>query len=101
MVREWKGILGRYGQSVTLRQGEKAVQLRALVQPVLEEGRPQAEPTPLGLGRRNGSCIWARRSTPWTGTPGGVSGGAVPGPEGPPGGRDGLPLLVGGALPRG
>ena len=52
MVREWKGILSRYGQSVTLRQGEKTVQLRALVQPVLEESRPQAEPTPLGLGRQ-------------------------------------------------
>ena len=52
MTREWKGILSRYGQRVTLRQGEKAVQLRALVQPVLEESRPQAEPTPLGLGRQ-------------------------------------------------
>ena len=52
MTREWRGILSRYGQSVTLRQGEKAVQLRALVQPVLEESRPQAEPTPLGLARR-------------------------------------------------
>ena len=52
MVREWKGILSRYGQSVTLCQGEQSVQLKALVQPVLEESRPQTEPTPLGLGRQ-------------------------------------------------
>ena len=52
MVREWKGILSRYGQSVTLCQGERSVQLKALVQPVLEESRPQTEPTPLGLGRQ-------------------------------------------------
>ena len=102
MVREWKGILSRYGQSVTLRQGEKTVQLRALVQPVLEESRPQAEPTPLGLARRERFLyLGPAEHPPGPGHPGGVAGGAVPGPAGPPGGRDGLPLLVGGALSRG
>ena len=52
MVRAWKDILARYGQEVALCQGERTARLRAVVQPVLEESRPQAEPTPLGLGRQ-------------------------------------------------
>ena len=49
MVREWDGILARYGQTVTLLRGEESVTLRAFVQPVLEESRGQREPTPLGV----------------------------------------------------
>ena len=83
MTREWRGILSRYGQSVTLRQGEKAVQLRALVQPVLEESRPQAEPTPWAWGDRSAFCIWVRRSTPWAGTPWWSGRGSGSGSDGP------------------
>ena len=51
MEREWQDILARYGQAVTLRRGEAAVPLRALVQPLLDRGRDQEVPSSLGLGR--------------------------------------------------
>lgn len=50
MEREWQGILSRFGQQVTLCRGEERVSLKALLQPVLEEGTSQWQPTPLGLG---------------------------------------------------
>lgn len=53
MEQTWKGILGRYGQAVTLRRGEDAVSLRAFVQPALDRGVEQEVPGPLGLGRKD------------------------------------------------
>lgn len=47
MAEEWKSILARYGQSVTLRREGGETALRAFFQPV-EEKSPGAEPTPLG-----------------------------------------------------
>ncbi len=52
MEREWQEILRQYGQRVLVRRGEEQVSLRAFLQPVLEKGAPQQEPTPLGLGSR-------------------------------------------------
>lgn len=52
MERLWGDILERFGQEVTLREGEEAVTLHALVQPVLEREGLQEAPSPLGLERR-------------------------------------------------
>ena len=49
----WNHILDRFGHAVTLRGGEEAVSLRALVQPVLDQGREQETAGPLGLGRQD------------------------------------------------
>lgn len=46
--REWKDILARYGQKVTLCQGEERREIRAFLQPV-EEKAPGQIPTPLGV----------------------------------------------------
>lgn len=53
MEQTWRGLLNRYGQAVTLRQGEDAVSLRAFVQPALDKGMEQETPTPLGLGPKD------------------------------------------------
>jgi len=54
MDREWSAILRRYGQPVTVYEGEQAgVSLRAFLQPVLERGKEQEVPTPLGLRRED------------------------------------------------
>lgn len=53
MEQEWAGILARYGQSVTLRRGEEAASLQAFVQPVLDRGKLQEAPSPLGLERQD------------------------------------------------
>ena len=53
MEQTWQGILNRYGQAITLRQGENAVSLRAFVQPALDRGTEQEVPGPLGLGRKD------------------------------------------------
>jgi len=53
MEQTWNGILDRFGQEVTLRKGERSVSLRALVQPILERGKDQEAPSPLGLGRQD------------------------------------------------
>lgn len=53
MERIWSDILSRFGQEVTLRKGEETISLRALVQPVLERGRDQEVPSPLGLERQD------------------------------------------------
>ena len=50
MEREWQGILSKYGQPVTLVQGEERTPVRALIQPALDRGRDQEIPSPLGLG---------------------------------------------------
>lgn len=47
----WKGILARYGQKVTLLQGEARTQVRAFFQPVDQKAPGQA-PTPLGVAPR-------------------------------------------------
>lgn len=46
--REWKDILARYGQKVTLCRGEERREIRAFLQPV-EEKEPGRVPTPLGV----------------------------------------------------
>ena len=51
MEQEWKEILKRYGQSVSLCQGEQTVSLRAFVQPALSQDREQEVSSPLGLER--------------------------------------------------
>lgn len=53
MERMWGDILDRFGQDVVLREGEQAVPLRALVQPLLERGEDQEVPSPLGLRRQD------------------------------------------------
>lgn len=52
MDREWKGILARFGQKITLCKGGERTSLRAFVQPVLDRGKDQERPTPLGLRRQ-------------------------------------------------
>lgn len=52
MQREWRGILNRFGQQVILYRGEEEIPLRALLQPVLEEGKDGQRPTPLGMSRQ-------------------------------------------------
>lgn len=53
MEQTWKGILRRYGQTVTLRRGEDSISLRAFIQPALDRGKRQEVPGPLGLGRKD------------------------------------------------
>jgi len=53
MERLWDGILERFGQDVTLRDGENETPVRALVQPWLERSKEQEVPGPLGLGRQD------------------------------------------------
>lgn len=49
MDREWRSILARYGQNVTLRrEGMEDQALRAFLQPVLDREREQRLPSPLG-----------------------------------------------------
>ena len=51
MDREWTAILARYGQNVVLHRDGGKVQLRAFLQPVLDQRGEQAVPTALGLRR--------------------------------------------------
>jgi len=53
MDREWRAILAKYGQSVSVFDGEKSVHVRAFFQPVLEKSREQEVPSPLGLRRED------------------------------------------------
>lgn len=53
MEQEWEELLRRFGQDVTLCKGEERTCFRALVQPVLDRGKDQEIPTPLGLGRQD------------------------------------------------
>lgn len=55
MEREWRAILARYGQPVTVYQGEaeQGISLRAFLQPVLEKGTEQSLPSPLGMRRED------------------------------------------------
>lgn len=55
MGREWKAILARYGQSVTVYPDPagEGTALRAFLQPVLERGEGQLTPSPLGLRRED------------------------------------------------
>lgn len=52
MEREWRAILARYGQEMTLhhKTGERHL-VRAFFQPVLDKGEEQEVPSPLGLRR--------------------------------------------------
>ena len=52
MEQEWRDILARFGQAVTLRGAGVDSTLRALIQPVLDRGRDQEISTPLGVGRQ-------------------------------------------------
>lgn len=55
MGREWRAILAKYGQSVTVYDGEggMGVTVRAFLQPVLDRGAEQSVPSPLGLRRED------------------------------------------------
>ena len=53
MERLWAGILERFGQEVTLRNGRNEAAVKALVQPYLERSGEQESPGPLGLERKN------------------------------------------------
>lgn len=51
MKREWRAILGRYGQEVRLQSpGQEDVAVKAFIQPVLDK-ESQFVPSPLGLRR--------------------------------------------------
>ena len=52
MEQEWRDLLARFGQAVTLRGAGVDSTLRALIQPVLDRGRDQEISTPLGVGRQ-------------------------------------------------
>ena len=51
MGRAWRRGVGRYGQSVERGRGAERHTVKAFFQPV-EEKRPGAEPTPLGVAPR-------------------------------------------------
>lgn len=57
MTGQWKQILSRYGQNITLyrQDGEEGTVCRAFLQPVMEQNADffQQLPTPLGLVRRD------------------------------------------------
>lgn len=55
MEQVWKTILAQYGQKVTVyAEGEGAgVTLKAFLQPVLEPGKEQNVPSPLGMKRQD------------------------------------------------
>ena len=55
MEQTWRRILARYGQKVTLYpEGEgSSVTLKVFLQPVLEEGKEQCVPSPLGIKRQD------------------------------------------------
>lgn len=57
MTGQWKQILARYGQNITLyrQDGEEGTVCRAFLQPVMEQSADffQQLPTPLGLVRRD------------------------------------------------
>ena len=57
MTHQWKQILSRYGQNITLyrQDGEEGTVCRAFLQPVMEQSADffQQLPTPLGLVRRD------------------------------------------------
>lgn len=59
MGREWRAILAKYGQSVTVYTGEEGVgvTVRAFLQPVLDRKAEQSVPSPLGL-RREGRVLY-------------------------------------------
>lgn len=52
MDREWKAILARHGQNVTLVNGSARRGVRAFLQPVPDKGEGQT-PSPLGLRRED------------------------------------------------
>ena len=53
--RAWKGILSRYGQTLSLHPagGGEEISLRAFLQPVLGRSEDQQGPSPLGLRRED------------------------------------------------
>ncbi len=53
MEQEWKGILARFGQEVTLRKDGTDSSFRAFVQPALDRGKDQELSGPLGVGRQD------------------------------------------------
>ena len=53
MEQEWKGILARFGQEITLRKDGEERLIRAFVQPAMDRSGDQEVPTPMGLGRQD------------------------------------------------
>ena len=49
----WAALLTKYGQPVTLHQGDTAVDARAFLQPIREKGQAQRLPSPLGWQRED------------------------------------------------
>ena len=64
MDREWTAILARYGQNVVLHRDGGKVQLRAFLQPVLDQRGEQAVPTALGLRREDRFLYLGPRDVP-------------------------------------
>lgn len=64
--RAWKGILSRYGQTVTLRpvRGGEKISLKAFLQPVLRKDEDQQVPSPLGLRREDRFLYLGPADTP-------------------------------------
>lgn len=55
MEQAWRTILAQYGQRVTVYPEGKGpgVTLNAFLQPVLEQGKEQSVPSPLGMKRQD------------------------------------------------
>lgn len=67
MEREWRAILARYGQEMTLhhKTGERHL-VRAFFQPVLDKGEEQEVPSPWACGGRNDFCTWGPVPAFWS-----------------------------------
>lgn len=53
MEQLWNGILSRFGENVVLCGDKADTPVRALVQPLLERGKEQQTPGPMGWERRD------------------------------------------------
>ena len=67
MERIWDDILECFGQEVTLSEGEEAVTLHALIQPILERDRRPLPPW--GWNGGSGFAIWDPLNRPSARTP--------------------------------
>lgn len=68
MEQAWKTILTRYGQNVTVYPGgeENGVTRKVFLQPVLEQGKEQTVPSPLGMKRQDRFLYLGPANTPLT-----------------------------------
>ena len=65
MDGEWRAILARWGQDVTLYSpgDQEGIRLRAMIQPVLERTEEQSVPSPLGRRREDRFLYLGPRET--------------------------------------